>query len=85
MGWPWFEVLITDLMLPDLRGDELAARLCEREPGLAVILMSGYAEEDRAATPGRYPAPGFLQKPFDLETLGRALARALPGDPAATG
>ncbi|MCU0291087.1 MAG: PAS domain S-box protein [Thermoanaerobaculaceae bacterium] len=73
-----FDVLLTDLMLQDGRGDELAARLTECDPGLAVILMSGYSEVDSAEASGRGTLPGqFLQKPFRIEALGRALARAL--------
>ena len=80
-----FAVLLTDLMLQDERGDELAARLCERDPNLAVIFMSGYSEEDSAEGSRPGPLPGqFLQKPFKIEALGRALARAFDRTPHAT-
>ncbi|MGV8039254.1 MAG: PAS domain S-box protein [Thermoanaerobaculaceae bacterium] len=80
-----FDVLLTDLMLQDGRGDELAARLRERDPDLAVILMSGYSEEDSADASRGVALPGqFLQKPFRIEALGRALARALDRSPRDT-
>lgn len=72
-----FDILLSDFMLQDGRGDELAACLCERDPGLSVILMSGYSEQDSTEESGLGALPGqFLQKPFRTEALARALARA---------
>jgi len=48
-------------------------------------VMSGYSEEDSAEATGRGALPGqFLQKPFNIETLGRALAHALDRKPTST-
>ncbi|HUK13220.1 MAG TPA: PAS domain S-box protein [Thermoanaerobaculaceae bacterium] len=77
---PAFGVLIADVMLPGSSGPELSRALRERWPGLRVILISGYAEDEairQAAGPGRYH---FLQKPFDVETLARELRAALEED-----
>lgn len=63
------ELLVTDVMLPDRRGPELAEQLHQALPGLKVLYISGYTEDESVRT-GEYP-PGarFLQKPFTLGAL----------------
>ena len=72
------DVLVADVVLPDLDGWELAARLAAVRPRLRVLFMSGYASE---------PAPSddrlagvttdFLAKPFTPLEMREALARLL--------
>ncbi|MEP0775592.1 MAG: PAS domain-containing protein [Acidobacteriota bacterium] len=79
---PGFDVVVTDYLLPGVNGLELATALQRRWPDLKVIVMSGYAPEDVA---GSLLASGhghFLQKPFDMKDLARAV-RASLGDPTA--
>ncbi len=74
---PGFDVLLTDLMLPGVAGNDLARGLEDRWPKLKVILMSGYAQDEavrRGAFTGRVR---FLQKPFDLASLAREIRAAL--------
>jgi PAS domain S-box-containing protein len=69
------DLLLTDVVLPDTRGTELAAAVRETRHDLPVLLMSGYSEtvlEGSAA--GTIP---FLQKPFQLHELARAVRAAL--------
>jgi PAS domain S-box-containing protein len=72
-----FDVVVTDLMLPGRHGLELTDRLLRRHPGLAVIVMSGYARDDSAFAGLSSPAVTYLEKPFDLRTLSRALRHAV--------
>jgi hypothetical protein len=61
------ELLVTDVVLPGLSGLELAARLKALRPGIRVLFISGYTDEDlTAALP---PGARFLQKPFTLSSL----------------
>jgi two-component system, cell cycle sensor histidine kinase and response regulator CckA len=66
------DVLLTDVMLPTMRGGELADLLEEGNSALRVILMSGYPAEI-AAAPGR----PFLQKPFTIDQVARAIRETL--------
>jgi CheY-like chemotaxis protein len=71
-----FDVLLTDLSLPGMAGDALAAQAVRRQPGLGVIFASGY---DRL--PDRDEAPQgamLVQKPYDESVLADAL-RAVSG------
>ena len=75
-GAPPFDLLLTDIVLPDGRGDRLAAQLRSRWPRLAVVLMSGYPGDELGA--GAELPFDFLPKPFDARSLSRALAAATP-------
>ncbi|MDR6897317.1 signal transduction histidine kinase/CheY-like chemotaxis protein [Bosea sp. BE271] len=68
------DVLVTDVGLPDMRGDELARRLLERSPTLAVVFATG-----QSALPEFEGRPGvsILKKPFQLKGLERAFRAAL--------
>ena len=66
-----YDLLITDVGLPDLDGGELAARLRERWPRLPVLFVSGHAER---ATPNGELS---LAKPFQIDTLARRLRQLL--------
>ncbi len=72
-----FELLLTDVMLPGALGTELAAQLVTRWPDLAVIVMSGYAPDDRLRHDVGTGRVRFLQKPVKLETLSREVREAL--------
>ena len=69
------DVLLSDLMLPKLGGQEVAERLRESHPELKVVFMSGYAER---GTDGHMP-PGtaFLQKPFTFSELTERVQEVL--------
>jgi PAS domain S-box-containing protein len=62
------ELLVTDIIMPNLGGQELADRLAQSRPGLKVVFMSG--NPDQAFLNGSLGAgAAVLQKPFPLETL----------------
>jgi two-component system cell cycle sensor histidine kinase/response regulator CckA len=74
---PAFDVLLTDITLPDIDGVSVARGLLDRWPELRVILMSGYAEDEALERTGELGPVRFLQKPFDLTTLAREIGAAL--------
>ena len=67
-------LLVTDLILPDMNGRELAERLTASRPGIRVLFTSGYEEE---ATGARV---AYLPKPFGPEGLAAKVREAL-GNP----
>ena len=68
-----FQAALIDFAMPGLNGGETARRLRDLEPGLPVVLMSGYADlkDLSEAWTGE-----VLHKPFTGQALGRALAHA---------
>jgi CheY-like chemotaxis protein len=74
-------VLLTDVVMPNVRGPELAKRLKELCPRVKIVYMSGYLEFDKVA--GEFLEEGFfLQKPFSRETLVNKVDEALGNEPA---
>ena len=62
------DLLVTDIIMPNLGGQDLASRLSKARPGLKVVFMSG--NPDKAFLNGDLNAGAVvLQKPFPLETL----------------
>jgi two-component system cell cycle sensor histidine kinase/response regulator CckA len=77
-----FDVLVTDIILPDMDGRLLARQLWNARPALRVLYCSGYAED--AITKHGVADDGldFLAKPFTAEALARKV-RAVLDEPAA--
>ena len=74
-GASHFDLLIADVIMPQMGGVELAARARDREPGLRVLLMSGYAEPALAHRGEYAPGTALLKKPFTArELLGEGVS-----------
>jgi PAS domain S-box-containing protein len=70
------DLLVTDVVMPDIRGPILAAQLREIRPGLRALYMSGFAD-DPVARGESEPSAAFVSKPFTANELGRAVRRML--------
>lgn len=76
------DLLLTDVIMPDLLGTELAERLREAQPGLRVVYMSGYSHDVLAAQAlTESDAGAFVEKPFSARAL-LATTRELLDRPA---
>jgi PAS domain S-box-containing protein len=71
------DLVVTDLVMPEMGGKELAERLRAHRPGLKVLFMSGYTEKVIAAGGVMPPNTGFVEKPFTVEQLMRRLREIL--------
>ncbi len=76
------DLVLLDLTMPGLSGEETLRLLHQLRPSLRVILMSGYSESDILHRLGEQGAIDFLQKPFELEVLHNKLERAFNLPPA---
>ena len=66
------DLLLTDVVMPLMKGTELADRIQALSPRTKVLLMSGYQTADIAPS-GR----AFMAKPFDPDTLEKRVREAL--------
>lgn len=70
------DLLLTDVVMPDLSGPRLAARLAAQIPGLPVLYMSGYTSEGRGDMP--MDDAQLIHKPFSHLHLLERVAQMLP-------
>jgi two-component system cell cycle sensor histidine kinase/response regulator CckA len=68
-----FGLVITDLSLPGLTGEELIERMRQLRPGFPAIITSGYPYQPRAT------GVRFLQKPFLPQMLVETVEKVLKG------
>jgi CheY-like chemotaxis protein/two-component sensor histidine kinase len=70
-----FDLLLADFAMPGMNGAEVAKAAQLKQPGLPVLIVSGYA--DSSAVEGALGTTGQLRKPFDMAELGAAVAETL--------
>lgn len=78
------DLLLTDLVMPEMSGRELAEILRARRPGLAVLLMSGFVEDDFVRHGVVAEEVAFLHKPFTLAELAQTVRAVLDEPPGAS-
>ena len=72
------DLLITDVVMPDLRGPELAQRLVAERPDLITLFMSGYMDDALGEDTSALPVPvDFIQKPFSPGALAARVRELL--------
>ncbi len=71
------DLLMTDIVMPGMRGDELAQRILAVRAGLKVIFISGYTEASMLRHDLLDPNVNFLQKPLNPDLLAQRLREIL--------
>jgi CheY-like chemotaxis protein len=74
-----FDVLVTDVVMPGMTGDELARQLRQKERGLKVLYLTGYSDRLFQEKPFLWADEAFLDKPFTSTGLNEALSLLLVG------
>jgi len=72
-------LLVTDMVMPGMTGQDLAVRLQSELPGLCVVFMSGYSEHAATEMANADPSVRLLTKPFSRTALLRAVREILQG------
>jgi two-component system cell cycle sensor histidine kinase/response regulator CckA len=75
------DILITDVVMPGISGQELSRRLCIADPKLKVLYLSGYTEDSIIREGALEAGTAFLQKPFTLQSLSRKVREVLRNTP----
>ena len=74
-----FDLVVTDLSMPDMTGEKLAREILNVRPGMPVIMCSGFDETARREKAGELGVRAFVPKPLTFESLARAVREALDG------
>lgn len=72
------DLVLTDVVMPEMNGVELLRAIKMLEPSVPVLLMTGYPIGE-ASSENVKDHDGYLEKPLSIEVLGRSLHRALHG------
>jgi CheY-like chemotaxis protein len=74
-----FDLLVTDIVMPEMSGRELAETLLDRRPDLKVLYISGYTDDEVLQRGVRGREVGLLRKPFTTDELARRVRTTLDG------
>lgn len=76
------DILLTDVVMPDMRGPEIYQQISTRQTSLRALFISGYTDDVLQEIPLREHQVAYLAKPFSLAQLQSSLASLMP--PATT-
>jgi len=74
------DLLLTDIVMPEIQGPELARKAREMRPGLKVLFTSGFAGDAALEGGGLAARAPFLAKPYQRPELARKVRSALDGE-----
>jgi two-component system, NarL family, response regulator LiaR len=74
------DVVLMDLVMPEVDGIQATRRILEREPGVEVVILTSSDDEEVGIVGLRAGATGFLNKRAGVEALPRALRSAIAGE-----
>jgi two-component system, cell cycle sensor histidine kinase and response regulator CckA len=78
-------LLLTDVVMAGMSGGELAERIMRMRPGIKVLYMSGYTDDDIVRHGVQARGIPLLHKPFSPAVLGRAVRQVLDAPNPASG
>ncbi|HEX6276107.1 MAG TPA: response regulator [Polyangiaceae bacterium] len=73
------DVLVTDVVMPQMSGPELAQRLAIGRPEMRILCMSGYTDDSIVRHSVLQPGVAYLQKPFTPQSLATKVREVLDG------
>ena len=79
---PEIALILSDVVMPQMGGEALFERVCQRYPTLPMLLISGHMMEDQLKALRSRGLRGWLLKPPDLEQLAQLVARVLADESA---
>jgi PAS domain S-box-containing protein len=72
-----FDLVITDMTMPEMAGDELAEAIKRIRPGIPVILSTGYNKKISGETASKFGIKAFIYKPVAMADLARTVRSVL--------
>lgn len=71
------DLIVTDIVMPEMDGAELASRIKAARPDAKILFTSGYTEDSAIRQSILHPGAAFLEKPFTVEGLSRKTREVL--------
>ena len=72
-----FDLVITDMAMPEMAGDRLAREILSIRPDIPVILCTGHSDRIDAERAAKLGIAGYYMKPIDMKTLAIAVRNGL--------
>lgn len=72
-----FDLIITDYLMPEMKGDQLVTRMKRQRPGQRIIMVTAFAEDFLAYGKPTGGVDFVLNKPFSLEELRSAINQVM--------
>ena len=73
-----YDIILLDIMMPQMNGLDVLAKLMEKNPEQKVIMMTAYSTLDKVLKSHKYGATHYLMKPFDsLQAIENKIAEVL--------
>jgi PAS domain S-box-containing protein len=73
------DILVTDVVMPQMSGPELAKRVAATRPAMKILCMSGYTDDSIVRHAALEPGIPYLQKPFTPQSLATKVREILDG------
>ena len=71
------EVILLDIMLPDLNGLKVLERIKQNDPNIIVVMVTATTTQKTALEAKKFGAYNYVTKPFDINELRLVIARSL--------
>jgi signal transduction histidine kinase len=75
--WQTIDLVVADMVMPRMSGPELFAGMKKINPGVRVIVSSGYSHDQEGTRMLQHGCLGYLQKPYNAEKLNEAVRSVL--------
>jgi CheY-like chemotaxis protein len=72
-----FDLVITDYLMPEMKGDELVTRIKKRRPAQRIVMVTAFAEDFLSLGKPTGGVDLVLNKPFSLEELRAAITKVM--------
>ena len=72
-----YDIIVSDIHMPEMDGLELMARIKNKHPGLPVVLITGYSVSEARKIAMEKGADAFVEKPFHMKKIIEVVANLL--------
>ncbi|MCP5051846.1 MAG: response regulator [bacterium] len=75
-----FDLVVTDMAMPDMTGAQLARKMMDIKPGLPIILCTGFSEIMNEESAKQFGFRGYVMKPVQIGEIAKIIRRVMDGD-----